>query len=455
MTPITGFKKRLTEVWIYPQICKYQDKIDNVSHYLRFLDSASTNKEVLIYIHIPFCEGFCFYCSYYKTPLLKYSYEERKEIFAAYKTEIENYARKNYFKDTFVKAIQFGGGTPSSVEPEFIEQLIKTLQDNFNTEKCEMISMEGNVLSLQDPVKLKALKARGVKRFSFGVQTFNERIRKKLGIRAKISDIFKAVEAIKEADFKDYSLDIMYNLPEQTMEDIANDLEMVERLNPIYVDAYNLNIFPNTKFKEVIDRGNYFSSKPSDENEIAMFKEIMSIMKRKKYKQVMVNTFSKYNERPVITLDMYLNGSNVIGIGPSARSYFKRRNYRNIPSIEEYVKKIDAGEFPVAAGNVATPDEQMERKMVFFPIYTYIKKSEINHFEHFASRIQFLIEKGYAEDDGTFLRLTDEGKVWPGNISTLFFNQKQRRKNNISFLNAYKHKENPYNQDKMGISIAN
>jgi oxygen-independent coproporphyrinogen-3 oxidase len=310
-------------------------------------------------------------------------------------------------------------------------------------------------LSLQDPVKLKALKARGVKRFSFGVQTFNERIRKKLGIRAKISDIFKAVEAIKEADFKDYSLDIMYNLPEQTMEDIANDLEMVERLNPIYVDAYNLNIFPNTKFKEVIDRGNYFSSKPNDENEITMFKEIMAVMKDKGYNQVMVNTFSKTRTKPVITLDMCLNGSRVLGIGPSARSYLSGYNYRNIPSLEEYAKKIQTGDFAVIAGNTATAEEQTERQMVFFPAYTYIKKSEVDNYERFAPEIQFLINHAYAEDNGSYIRLTDEGKIWPGNISALFFNEKQRRKSNISFLNAYKYKENPYNQDKMGISRKN
>jgi len=445
------FKRRMTEVWVYPQICKHRDGISDTGKYLSFLDTQGQNKDLLIYFHIPFCETLCFFCSYYKEPLHKYTYEQKKRFFNNCRIELENYAKKLYFKNAKVKAVQFGGGTPSAIEPEFIDLMINTVKDCFDTHMCEVISMEGNVASLQSEAKLNELKGIGIKRISFGVQTLNENIRKKVGIKAKTSDVFKAVETIKKVGFEDFSLDLMYNLPEQTIDDMLNDIRVVDSMGPAYIDVYNLNVFPNTRFKEYIDDDEYFADKPTDEKEIIMFKEIMKSMSQMGYNQVMVNTFSKYKKSPPKTLDLYLNGSDVLGIGPSSRSYLNKRNFRNIPDVDDYNKAVESGLFPVEAGNIASDIEDIERKLVFFSNYTYIKKSEITNLEYFSEKIRYLIDNGLAKEDNEYLYLTEEGKAWPGNISLLFFNEKQRNKRATSFIDALKYKENPYNQDRMGI----
>src|SRR4030095_9019353 len=172
------------------------------------------------------------------------------------------------------------------------------------------------------------------------------------------------------------------------------------------------------------------------------------------YNQVMSNVFSKKKGRCVLTLQMELDGSDVIGIGPSARGFLKARVYRNIASLEEYPDRVYRDKYPISAGNLATGEEDDERQMVMLGNFTYIKKANLKDYERFRPQVEFLVREGYAVDEGEYLRLTDEGKVWPGNVSELFFNGRQRLRRNTSMLNAFRHKENPYNQDHMGVSAA-
>ncbi|HVG20372.1 MAG TPA: coproporphyrinogen-III oxidase family protein, partial [Blastocatellia bacterium] len=422
--------------------------------YMSFLDSGPSDKGLMVYIHIPFCEALCYFCNYYKVVIKKDSYNERRDLFAAYKREIENYASRRYFEGRPIRAIQFGGGTPSAVEPEFIVELIDCVRKNFKSD-FELVSMEGNVTSIQDPAQLQVLKDGGVQRISFGVQTFNEQIRKKLHLKATVEDVYKAVEALNKVGFDDYSHDLMFNLPDQTVEDVRADIETADReIRPTYIDCYNLNVMPNTMFDAALGRETYCTSKPSDQMEIVMMREVMNITKPLGYNQVMSNVFSKKKDRCVLTLEMELDGSDIIGIGPSARGFLMGHGYRNIASLEEYADRVYRDRYPIVAGNVTTREEDDERRMVMFGNFTYLKKSTVADYGRFSPQVEFLIREGYAVDDGEYLRLTDEGKVWPGNVSELFFNGKQRLRRNVSMLSAFKNKENPYNQDRMGVSAA-
>lgn len=444
------FKKRLTEVWTYPPICKYSDVIKDQREYLTFLNNVNKINETLIYIHIPFCDSLCFFCSYYKEPINKYSYEDRKAVIDAYMKEIEMYAKKNHLKGVKIKAIQFGGGTPTAIEPEFIEMLLNKINQCFELSECTTISCEGNVKSLKHEERTSKLIEAGVNRFSFGIQTFNENIRKKSGISSKVEDIYKAIEVISKHRGVTYSSDIMYNLPEQTMDDLLSDLHKIDTLGCTYIDAYSLNIFPNTYYSKLIEKG-YFKEKPNDKNELEMCAYINSWMKKNNYNQVMVNTYSKVSQKPVDTLDLYLNGSNVIGIGPSSRSFVEGYNFKNVTKLEDYMKIINEDKLPLLAGNKSTEEELIEREFVFFSNYTYIEKAKAKNHKRINEIMKFLITKGYVEEEDVFYRLTEKGMLYPGNISALFYNDVQSEKRMDSFIKSLKYKENPYNQDKMWV----
>jgi oxygen-independent coproporphyrinogen III oxidase len=445
------FTKRLTEAYVYPEICKYQDAIADPREYTSFLSrEAPPPSGFMFYVHVPYCETLCHFCNYHKVAIKRGGYEERRQLFARYVVEIEWLAQAPYLASRVVRAVQFGGGTPSAVEPEFIAQVLDAIRRNF-TCKLEMVTMEGTVTSLSTESKLRALKDIGIERLSFGVQTLNESIRKKLHVTATLGDIFKAVEAINRVGFRDYSHDLMFNLPGQTYEDLERDIVTIDReVRPTYVDCYNLNVMPNTMFSEAVARED--GDCPSDEKEVGMIRRIVELTRELGYHQVTSNVFSKTKEEGVLTLKMQLDGSETVGIGPSARGFVCGRGYRNVPDIKDYIERVDGYRLGVLAGNVATADEQNERQLVMIGNLRTVDKANVRDIEQFREQVDFLVDEGYAEEDEQRIRLTDEGFLWPGNVSELFFSPKQKKRRMNTMLSVLKNKENPYNQDHLGVS---
>jgi oxygen-independent coproporphyrinogen-3 oxidase len=319
------------------------------------------------------------------------------------------------------------------------------------------ISFEGNVMSLKDPAKLKKLKDSGVTRLSFGVQTFNEKIRKAVAVRAKIKDIYDTVEAIDNIGFPSYALDIIYNLPGENFEILENDLEKAcKELKPGFIQTYRFNRFTNTRLDEKINKGN-FHDPPTPQKEMDMFRFIMKKLKENGYtEQVLINFFGKEGQPCFTGIEHSignnrLNGSHMLGIGPGSMSYLGSRNYKTYPSIKQYMNDIDADVYPTEAGHISSLEERNSRVMVFFPNFTRIKRQDIPRVEGYDTKINYLLEKGYAKRDNDELCLTEQGKLWAGNISYLFYTDREIRRLQKSFYCSLTHGTNPFNQDRMNI----
>jgi oxygen-independent coproporphyrinogen-3 oxidase len=447
------FKERFKETYVYPKICIHQNSIKDKKTFFDFYNRTQVAHEPsVLYIHIPFCDAICFYCSYYKVFKKKTSFEERSRFTDCIVKEIEMYAKFDYFRDFKISTVQFGGGTPTSIEIELIERIINAINTNFDMTESKVISMEGNVMSLQNHLFLEQLKQLGVNRLSFGIQTFNPAIRKKLAIKAKIQEIYRAVELINEIGFSDFSVDLMYNLPDQEMSNLEYDIDEVVKLNPFYIDVYPLVVFPNTKFKNIIERSNLFKIKPNNENEVMMFRYILKRMRESGYKQVKSFTFSSKYDVPSLNSEIYLKCGPIIGIGPSARTYSRQAYYRNVVDIENYIMNIENDELPAEAGLHITELEHAHRIMVFFPYLTKIGKKDILKIELFKEQLDLLSGNEYIEETCDGYRLTDKGLLWTGNISKLFFSHDEELKMTKSFFYTLKDGRNPYNQDYTGVA---
>ena len=444
-----SFKKSLTPLYVYPKICKYTDRIDDVNTFLSPLISCDTpeDNELLLYFHIPFCKCLCTYCSYYKEILSKYSCNEIENLIECYIKEIKMYKKYNFFKNKKCKAIQIGGGTPTDIDTKLLVKLIDCVKEEFDTSECELIAIEGNAASLQDTKKIQILKKAGVSKISYGVQTFNENIRKKLNIKASIDDVYAASKNIKALGIE-VAVDLMFNLPDQTEDQLIEDIEKCIDLDPDYIDIYGLNIFPNTKFKKILDSKQMFEEFPDDDRYIKAYKTLKKAFSDAGYQQSMVFTFTKPNVNASIYEKNFFS-SNLLGIGPSSRSYLDGISFRNVSSISDYTEMINLGNVPIECGNYATDEEKEGRKVVFFPNLLECKK--YSGIEKWNEEFDLLKEKGLIIDEGDKYVLTDEGCLWPGNISRLFFSEGQIEKHNVSFFKSVINKDNPYNQDKMGI----
>lgn len=452
--------KRINLSWFYPKICGFQDKITDINNYLNFLDKKSDiDVPLLLYIHIPFCQSLCAYCACFKEPLNKYTYQEREFFTNSLLKEIKMYSEKPYIKDTEIKYIQFGGGTPSCLETEFLVKIITAIKNNLNLADDIKISLEGNVMTLKDYDKLAKLKELGVERISFGVQTFNENIRKEMAIKAKISDIYETVETIKKAGIQSYALDLIYNLPNQDYDTLDSDLEKAcWELKPNLIQTYQFNQFYNTSLKKKLDNG-YYKINPTPQREIDMYKRILRKMAEHGYtNQILINLFSSTQDKPWTGIELSLgsnrlNGSYMLGLGPGSMSYINGRNYRTYCSIQEYIDRLNHDEFPIEAGHCCNEEELENRVMVFFPNFTKIKINDIPNIEKYKSVIDLLIKEEYLKYEKDTLALTEEGKVWAGNISYMFYSDQELKRVQTSFYQALRNNKNPFNQDYMNVPV--
>lgn len=441
-----NFAKKKTELWNYPLLSEHYDHVENINEFMTNFDKIFIDKPITIYVHIPYCDSFCYFCPYHKE-----SNKSRgiKELFDAMISEIKYYSKISCLKNAKVKSIQFGGGSPSCIPFHYISSILQTIRDEFDTTKCELITMEGNARDLTFEY-LSQVKNVGINRMSFGIQTFNSEIRKKIGIKSTVDDIYNAVENFKKLEFPDYSADLMYNLPDQTMQILDDDLRAADSLGLTYIEAYGLNIYPNTIFEKLLNKANYFDLLPSDENGIIMFKRITEFFLKRGYNQVLGNKFSKSKTYPPVTAALFYDGY-ALGIGPSAKTSLLNINCRNVVGVKKYINSVKKNNVGISVGKYCDQDHLDVRKMVLLANTLKIDKSEIIDLSKFRVTIDALKHDGYLIETKDKIILTELGALWVGDISNLFLDGESKSKQMKIYFDAMKYKENPYNQDKMGV----
>lgn len=165
------------------------------------------------------------------------------------------YAATPYFQQHKIASVHFGGGNPFMMSLKDYERLIGTIHKHFKVEINDNWSSEGTINSVKSVDYMKGLLSLGINRVSFGIQTFNEDVRRKTRIKTSIDQIYSGIDKLKTAGM-DYCIDMMYNLPDQSIETMISDLEKVTELDPYHIDMYNLAVFPNTKLDKQIKNKN-------------------------------------------------------------------------------------------------------------------------------------------------------------------------------------------------------
>jgi len=282
---------------------------------------------MLLYIHVPFCDSKCNYCAFNSyTGMFKY----KKSYFNALYRQLEAVLRNREITTVFI-----GGGTPSSVEAEFYEPIFAMFSS-----KIEEISIEANPNSASLTWQEKIAKL-GVNRISFGVQSFNEN---KLRYLSRSHTKDEAVEAIVTAKqlFDDVSMDLMYNVPNDEYDLIANDLETFFDLNIDHISCYELTLEQNTPF----------ASLSLAEDKFAHF--IQSTLEKNGFIQYEVSNYGK----PCLHNLGYWQYKEYIGAGAGAIGFENNVRYSNEKSIEAYIQNPFA-----STKEVLTPQDVQTEKL--------------------------------------------------------------------------------------------
>lgn len=448
--------ERRNLTWFYPRVCEFQDNLLKNSSFFDFLKKQPGEEEILLYIHIPFCESFCSYCACFKEASQKYNASEKEDFVECLINEMKLYAETNLFHKRKVQHIQFGGGTPSCLDAGLLEKIFKGIQQYFDISDTKYISFEGNVMTLKEKEKLKTLNQLGVNRLSFGIQTFNEEIRKDLNIKASVDEIYEATENIRNYDFS-FAVDLIYNLPNQNMKVIEKDLELTTmKVAPDYIQTYRFNAFNNTALYRKI-QNNYYADPPTQQKEMEMFGFIIKQLKEYGYtNQILINMFSNQENPQPTGLELTMGDGKaennlVLGLGPGANSYIEEYSYRTVCSVKEYIASLKQNELPIEIGYKMSEADLQSRPLVYFPNFMKIDINNIR-FANYKEEFEFLINNGYAVRNGDVISLTEKGILWAGDISYMFYSEEEQRRFYLSYYHSIKNKKNPFNQDKMNTN---
>lgn len=453
---IDTFQSRLREFFYYPKLNRESDAVTDASAFERemFATRADMSPLTSLYIHVPFCNYLCHFCGFYKELNQQHPEETRQRYTDAVRAEIRRYARSGAFADPALEYVEFGGGTPTSLTADQLASILDTVGEEFTVRDGATVTMEGDAITLGDTDKLRRLREHGLNRVSFGIQTLHEPLRRKLGLKPTLDEVRAAVDSIRAVDLPEYATDIMYNLPDQDLELLLSDAEAILALEPDYVDAYSLTLWENTGFKDRVDEGRGFESRPTNDQNVEMFERLKKLMSEQGMRLSRSYTFTQDRDYGYIQASRRLisSGGNMIGIGASSRGYVNGAHYTNVSSIPGYIEALEQDRLPFDVAQPYDATEHAHRIMVLFPsMLLELEKSKVPDFEQFRGTVEQLKDRGLIWEDESSIGITDAGNTWAGNISREFFSDEQRRVMTRSFVYSLRHRLNPYNQDQVGV----
>lgn len=275
-----------------------------------------------IYVHVPFCESKCAYCAFasFVRP------EEQARYFSALYDEIESKGDKTREVDT----IYIGGGTPSVVEPEFIEKTLKTIEKCFNLSKNCEVSIECNPNSVSED-KLKRYLAAGVNRISFGVQSLKNKTLKRIGRRHTKNDAKRAIKLARREGFKNINADLLIGLPYKTKP--AKHAKKLIKKGATHISAYMLQVEPNTRLKWQIESGEV--KLPSDEDCVEAYQKLVRKLAKKGFVRYEISNFALPGYECRHNLKYWSRGE-YLGFGLSAHSFVGGIRSANASNFEDY-----------------------------------------------------------------------------------------------------------------------
>jgi oxygen-independent coproporphyrinogen-3 oxidase len=400
----------------YPDI-----KPETYKSFMEFLSTENTSKRLMeLQPWISMCDSRCAFCYFPTTPTSKVNIEMYLE---ALKKELTLYARTKYVKTSVFDEIVLGGGTPSVLSAEQMINLIDFCKERFTTNDEYFIKVSGSSKTLALN-KIDKLAAYGVYQLDVGAQTFDDKLRKMLCLPDTAENVDKGIRHAKKLGLC-VCVDLMYNLPGQTMESWIDTLKKAIELD-VEIDAYSLHVDPGTPLEKMIERG-VAPPQGNPEYEKQQYLTAYKLLTEAGYKAVGHDRFSRVEWH---FRENCLNGwpwGGILTTGAGCfMGYLQKFSYSNLEDINDYIATVNAGKFPISRLSESTPEDMMRRTMTRLYLRLPVSKQEfMQKFgklpeEVFSQQLQRLKEKGLIEIDDKEIRITKLGDIWKGNIAWEF-----------------------------------
>ena len=359
-------------------------------------------KPTSAYVHIPFCTQICYYCDFSKV------FIKNQPVDSYLEHMLEEFRSYDIQK---LSTLYIGGGTPTALSAPQLEVLLDGLTKNLDLSVLEELTIEANPGDL-DADKIAVLKNSAVNRVSLGVQTFDDKMLKKIGRSHLEKDIYENIDRLKLAGFDNISIDLIYALPGQTMEQVKENVAKAIGLDIPHMSLYSLILENHTVFMNRMRRGKL--PLPKEELEAEMFEYIISELERAGFEHYEISNFSKPDFESRHNL-MYWDNAEYYGIGAGASGYVNGVRYKNHGPIRHYLSAVEEGNARITEEHLSQK-EQMEEEM-FLGLR---KKSGVSmaRFEEKFGRsfdglygeiVKDLVQQGLMQIDGDRVRMTKRG----------------------------------------------
>src|SRR6266481_7272885 len=367
-----------------------------------------------IYVHIPFCARICPYCAFYKD-LLDRSQTQRfceailQELAGRDHSSLATARARRLFPFT----IYFGGGTPTALNIAQLEMLLRGFRERLDLSQLIEWSIEANPGSVSAR-KAAVLKKFGVNRISLGVQSWDDKLLKLLGREHDAHQAEESFRILRDADFTNINVDLMFGLPGQTVDQWRRTLDKTVALRPEHISTYCLTYEEDTEFFLRQSRGE-FRQEPDANAEL--FEMTMSILENAAYQHYEISNYARPGFSSVHNRAYWL-GENYLGIGPSAVSTVDMRRWQNVCDYRAYIDRVLSGQSGVGSSEDLTNEmKRMERIALALRTRDGISASELKHFARQTN--EFFALGLLRESNGNFL-LTRKGKAVADSVSEAF-----------------------------------
>lgn len=421
-----------------------------------------------LYLHIPFCIKKCLYCDFFSVP-----YDEsfaKKYVDALCKELI---LKKDSART--LKTIYIGGGTPSLLAEECFRKLFNCLRNNFNFSPSIEITAEANPGTINN-ARINTLFSLGVNRLSIGIQSFNDNELRTLGRVHTAGDASRSVELIRKSGINNFSVDLMYGIPGQTLDSWHNTISKAVGSSPTHISTYELTLEENTPLYKLMksnetlsqhrcevttippplirgdkeegknkykkspspypspiygegilvnhesEQGTPFLKLPDEELTLEMYSHAIDYLASFRYDHYEISNFALPGFRCVHNIN-YWDRGEYIGAGAGAHSFFNGIRFKNTEDINRYIETVNSGFIPHIEATKPTSAEALKEF-----IFLGLRKTEginIKRLEELGLDVldacRELADEGYIEIEEGYLRLTRKGIVISNTIiATLF-----------------------------------
>ena len=354
------------------------------------------------YVHIPFCTQICYYCDFSKVFI-------KNQPVDAYLEHLIQETRS--YEIGKLRTLYIGGGTPTALSAQQLAYLLTELPKVMDLSEVEEFTIEANPGDL-DPDKIAVLKDSQVNRVSLGVQTFDNKMLKKIGRSHQEQDIYDNIRYLKQAGFDNISIDLIYALPGQTMDQVKENVAKAIDLDIPHMSLYSLILENHTVFMNRMRRGKL--PLPKEELEAEMFEYIIEELEKAGFEHYEISNFSKPGFESRHNL-VYWDNAEYYGLGAGASGYVDGIRYKNHGPIRHYLEAVEAGKARITEEHL-TLEEKMEeelflglRKKTGVSKARFEEKFGVSFDQRYGQVVASLTEQGLLVPDDKQVRMTKRG----------------------------------------------